>query len=82
MEVIGKTDSRTLERAIREATGVGSGKLRIAISRIKEMVETGKVTEITWVSGKDQVADGLTKDGGKRVVERIYGRSGGGKKWG
>ena len=59
MEVIGKTDSRTLERAIRAATGVRNRKLRIDIARIKEMVETGEVTEVSWVSRKDQVADGL-----------------------
>ena len=39
--MIGKTDSKTLERAIRAAMGVRSKKLYIDIARIKEMVQTG-----------------------------------------
>ena len=39
MEVIGKMDSKTLERAIKADTGVQSRKLRIDIARIKEMVD-------------------------------------------
>ena len=30
------------------------------------------MTEIRWVSGKDQVVDGLTKDGGKLELLREY----------
>ena len=68
----GKTDSKTLERAIRAATGVRSRKFRIDIARIKEMVETEEVTEMRWISGKDQVEDGLIKDGGKLELLREY----------
>ena len=72
MEVIGKTDSKTLKRAIRAAMGVRSRKLCIDIARIKEMVEMGEVTEIRWVSGMVEAG----------VVERIYGRLGRRKKRG
>ena len=52
IKVIGKTDSQTLERAIKAATGLRSRKLRIDIVKIKEMLETGEVEEIKWVPGK------------------------------
>ena len=64
--MIEKTDSRMLERVIKAATGVRSRKLQTDIAWIKEMLERAAAEEeIKWVPGKEQVADGLTEDGGK-----------------
>ena len=61
-----------LERAIKAAMGVRSRKLRIDIARNKEMLEMGEVEEIKQAPGKEQVAESLTKDGGKLELLRNY----------
>ena len=63
LDVIVKTDSKTLMRAIKSTSGVSSKRLKIDISAIKETIETGEIKEVIWVSGKEQIADVLTKIG-------------------
>ena len=59
------------ERAIKAATGVTSWRL-IDIARIKEMLKSGEIEEVAWVPGKEEVADSLTKEGGKVELIRKY----------
>ena len=65
MTITGKTDSRTLEKAIASATGVSNQRLRIDIAAVKEMVKREEIERIEWIGSKQQLADGLTKAGGR-----------------
>ena len=82
IKIKGKTDSRTLERAIKSSTNVSSKRLRIDLARIKEMVRGEEIEEIEWVAGSEQVADGLTKEGGRIELLRSYVGEGEGKREG
>ena len=62
--VVGKTDGKTLKRAIGSTMGVSNRRLRIDLAAIKETLEVGEVAEILWIESEKQVADGLTKVGG------------------
>ena len=62
--MVGKIDSKTLERAIVSTMGLSKRRLRIDLAVIKEALE---VVEVQWVESEKQVADGLTKVGGERV---------------
>ena len=72
LEVIIKTDSKTLMTAIKSSTGVSSKRLKIDIAAIKEAIELGEVEEVQWISGKGQVADILTKRGVSEEMIRGY----------
>ena len=61
LEVVIKTDSKTLVKAIKSNTGVSSKRLKIDVAAIKECLEQEEVKEIEWISGKYQTADELTK---------------------
>ena len=67
-----KTDSKTLTRAIKSATGVSSKRLKIDIACIKEAIEMEEITEVEWISGSEQVADVLTKRGVSGDLMRKY----------
>ena len=62
--IVGKIDSKTLERAIGSTMGVSNRRLRIDLAIIKEALEVGEVVGILWTESEKQVADGLTKVGG------------------
>ena len=55
------TDNRSSRDAIYSESEVAERMLRADISMIKDMVEDGRVLEITWVPGKSMLADILTK---------------------
>ena len=64
--IVGKTDSRTLERAIGSTNGISNRRLRIDLPAIKEALELGEmngVDEVKRIASKRQVAGGLTKLG-------------------
>ena len=63
MKVSVKTDSKTLEKAAKSTTSVRSRKLRIKISALREMLETGEINDLQWVDTKSQIADVFTKEG-------------------
>ena len=65
IKIVGKTDIRTLEKSIHSNTGVSNRKMRIDITRIKEIINTKEVEEIQWM-------DGLTKEGGRVELLRRY----------
>ena len=62
--VVGKIDSKKLERAIGSTNGVSNRRLRIDLAAIKEALKVGEVAEILWIEREKQVADCLTKVGG------------------
>lgn len=77
-----KTDSRTLEKALKTTSGVFSRRLRIDIAAIKEMMEKGEIRTVVWISSGDQVADIFTKKGvcDKNLREYIKEKVGGEEK--
>ena len=54
---MGKTDSKTLERAIGSTKGVRNRRLRIYLAAIKEPVAVGEVEKEEWIDSRKQVAD-------------------------
>lgn len=57
------TDNRSVVEAINSTTMVDDKRLRREISAIKEMLSKDEVCEISWVPGREQLADVLTKRG-------------------
>ena len=72
LSITGKTDSRTLERAIVSATAVSNRRLRIDLAAMKETLESGQVERIEWIGSTQQVADGLTKVCGRESLLLEY----------
>lgn len=70
--IVGNTDSKTLERAIKTTSGVLNRRLRIDIAALKEMLRANIFSEVQWVSTKVQVADCLTKSGVNEEKMRNY----------
>ena len=64
MNIVGRTNSKTLKRAIGSNTGVSKRRLRIDLVAIKDSIEVGDVKEIAWIEEGEEVADCLTKIGG------------------
>ena len=62
MNVVVKTDSKTLERAIKSSNGVVSRRLRIDIAALRQMIERKELNTVEWVCSGEQVADCLTKE--------------------
>ena len=69
--VIVKTDSKTLELALKSRVPVKGRSLRIDIAALKEIVSKGEVI-VAWVSKKDQIADVMTKENGSKQRLREY----------
>ena len=44
--------------------------LRIELAGLKEKLEENIITEVQWVSKKEQIADALTKEGGQKHLIR------------
>ena len=59
--MVGKIDSKTLEKAIVSTTEISNRKLRIDLAVIKKALEMGEVVEVRWVESEKQVADGRTR---------------------
>ena len=66
--MVGKIDSKTLEKAIVSTTEISNRKLRIDLAVIKKALEMGEVVEVRWVESEKQVADGITKVGGQEAL--------------
>ena len=54
------TDNKSLKDHLETSNIVSDLRLRVDIARLKEMVSTGEIS-ISWVEGKRQLADCLTK---------------------
>ena len=72
MELNAYVDSKTLERTIKSTTGASSRMLRIELARIKQMLEEKAINQIEWIKRENQIADGLTREGGNRRELRKY----------
>ena len=75
--VVGKIDSKTLERAIVSTMGISNRRLRIDLAAIKDILEV-EVARIWWIKSETQVVDGITKVGGWEalLVEHISAAGG------
>ena len=73
--MIGYTDSKNLEEAVKSLKGVENKRTRIEIVYLKEMIESGEVAGINWIKKNKQVADGLTKKIGfrSRLIRYVEG---------
>ena len=69
--VIIKTDNRNLYLALKSKVAVKSRGLRIDMAAIQEIIKKGDMF-VSWVSGGDQLADVLTKDGIRKNKLRNY----------
>ena len=54
-------DSKSLAETVLSNSAVLEKRLRIDIAAIREVLENGLVSNISWVSGKQMLADSLTK---------------------
>ena len=50
LEIVGRTDSETLERAITSNTAISNRRLKIDLAAIKKAIEDGDVREVMWIS--------------------------------
>ena len=76
IEVHGIVDNRGTVDAVHSTTSVKDKKLRRDLAGIKEMMNEGEVTRVTWCAGKEQLADCMTKRGGLMQVFRTGRRYG------
>ena len=56
-------DNRSLVEALSSYKSVDDKRLRIDISVIKDMIQSGELKEVNWVGTSKQLADCLTKRG-------------------
>ena len=63
LPVYGIVDNRGVVDAIHSTTNISDKKLRRDVAAIKQMINEGEVTGVSWCSGKDQLADCMTKRG-------------------
>lgn len=56
-------DNHSTVEAVRSTTSVDDRRLRRDIAAIKQLLESGDITSLSWVSGSKQLADVLTKRG-------------------
>ena len=67
LDVKAMTDNKSARDAIYSESEVTERILRGDIAVIKQMVQTGKVKEIRWITGENMLADILTKKGVNRI---------------
>ena len=56
-------DNKGTVEAVHSTTNVADKKLRRDVATIKQMMNEGEVASIKWCSGKEQIADCMTKRG-------------------
>ena len=76
LEIVGRTDSKTLERVIKSNTAVTNKRLRIDLVAIEEVIEDGNVCKVMWIDKGEQVANSLS------ISEVYNGNKKRGRKWG
>lgn len=62
------TDNHSLYDTLHSTNHVGEKRLRIEISGIKELIQSGQVSKVKWNSAKTQLADCLTKRGASSLA--------------
>ena len=54
-------DNKGTRDAVHSTAPVSDRRLRRDVGIIKQMLNTKEITTVSWCSGKDQLADGMTK---------------------
>ena len=54
-------DNKGTVDAVHSTTAVSDKRLRRDVSSIKEQLRIGEISSVSWCSGKDQLADCMTK---------------------
>lgn len=62
MQIVAKTDCRSLKENVRSETGVKNRMLRIDLLGLKSKLGEGVIKNLEWIHNRDQLADGLTKE--------------------
>lgn len=63
LPIICITDNHSLLDAVKSTKPVTEKRLRLEISNVKELIQSGVIRHIMWSATKDQLADCLTKKG-------------------
>ena len=61
MNIICKTDSMGLYKALYSTKCVQDKRLRVDMARLRQMIERREITQVEWVESSKQLADCLTK---------------------
>ena len=56
-------DSRTTFNCISKNSSTTENRLQIDAASLREAINNGEITTISWINGKDNPADGLTREG-------------------
>ena len=70
LPIVCVTDCMSLFDAIKSNKLVTEKRLRIEMSGIKELVDSGTVKQIRWYDTKSQLADCLTKEGASLLLRK------------
>lgn len=73
LDIIVKTDCKSVKEALNAKTGVKNRMLRIEMAGLKEKLDEGIIKRIEWIASRDQAADCLTKKRGGSIL-RLIGR--------
>ena len=63
MDIICYSDNKSLVQHLKTTNTVTDFRLRVDISRLREMLDNGEITDVRWVSTDRKLADCLTKSG-------------------
>ena len=63
MPVHGIVDNKGTVNAVHSTTSVHDKRLRRDVAGIKQLLNEGEVERVVWCSGKEQLADCMTKRG-------------------
>ena len=61
--ILAYIDNKSLDEILRSTKQVQEKRFRIDIAEVQRMLESKEINEISWISSKDNLADGLTKRG-------------------
>ena len=70
ISIILKTDNRSLQTAVNSANGTKGRMLRIELAGLKEKINERIIERIDWIGWRDQLADELTKDKAKNILNK------------
>ncbi|XP_062409954.1 uncharacterized protein LOC134100639 [Sardina pilchardus] len=68
LPIVCVTDNQSLLDAVKSTKSVTEKRLRLEISNIKELLQSGTIQHIMWSATKEQLADCLTKKGTSALV--------------
>ena len=68
LPIVCVTDNHSLLDAVKSTKSVTEKRLRLEISNVKELIQSGTIQHIMWSASKEQLADCLTKKGTSALV--------------